>query len=105
MGKNDAVMACVAQLAVPYKLPVIPLVTVKDPLIVVSPLEDTTNKSVDPLCIINKSPVRSSVTLNISPWGPFTDNIVEPELNRLVEPVTDKLPVISADPVYGNGGM
>ena len=48
----------------------------------------TINKSFDPLCTISKSSDISSVILNISPSEPFTDNIVEPELYKLVDPVT-----------------
>ena len=40
--------------------------------------------------------------VNNSPIEPLTDSIVEPELYKLVKPVTLNDPVISADPVYGN---
>jgi hypothetical protein len=55
MGKNDAVMACVAQLAVPYKLPVIPFVTVNEPVITVLFCAIRPLRAMNSLAIISKS--------------------------------------------------
>ena len=98
---EDDIAFC-AHDAVPNRLPVIPCVTVKEPLIIVVPLEDTIKISDDPLCTTNRAPVRLSVMVNNPPCEPLTCRTIEPELYMFVEPVTPNDPVIRADPVYGN---
>ena len=82
----------------------------------------------DELFIANRDPDRLSVTENNSPWDPLTviNGFAEPEPYMVnwsvpeleirifdavtdvvvdILPVTPKLPVIRADPVYGNAGV
>ncbi len=98
LAYDDVIEFC-AHDAVPNKLPVIPCVTVNVPFSVETPLEDTIKISEEPLCTTNKAPVKLSVMVNNPPCDPLISKTIEPELYRLVEPVTLNDPVIRADPV------
>jgi hypothetical protein len=84
---NDAVVALFAHDAVPNNDPVIPPLTLNDPVIVVVNPELTWNIGVDPVHTVNNEPETTSSTENNTPVDPLTATTFEPDLYVLNEPV------------------
>jgi len=84
---NDAVAACVAYDAVPNNDPVIPPLTLNDPVIVVVNPELTCSIGVEPVHTVNSEPETTSSTENNTPVDPLIATTFEPDLYVLSEPV------------------
>jgi hypothetical protein len=84
---NDAVVALFAHDAVPNNDPVIPPLTLNDPVIVVVNPELTCSIGVDPVHTVNSEPETTSSTENNTPVDPLIVTTFEPDLYVLSEPV------------------
>jgi hypothetical protein len=84
---NDAVVALFAQDAVPNNDPVMPPLTLNEPVTVVVNPELTWNIGVDPVHTVNNEPETTSSTENNTPVDPLTATTFEPDLYVLSEPV------------------
>ena len=87
MVTNDAVDALFAHDAVPNNDPVIPLLTVNEPVIVVVNPELTCIIGVEPVHTVNREPETTSSTENNTPVDPLIATTFEPDLYVLSEPV------------------